>query len=170
MATKTPGSSTDIAEIQRRMAQIRRDMHQEVQGAVQGARSLTDWKSLVRGYPWLSLSIAAAVGYVIVPRRREPAPTVVVAAPAPEYLAGSPRPANDVRSRPSGFSLVGTAFGLLTPIAVRVAQNYALNYFEQWLATHPLMAGGPSLAGDEPRRGSEPGRSAGVSSRLGEYR
>src|ERR1700722_7924548 len=90
MAMTKPSSPTDIADIQRRMAQIRLEMHQEVQGAVHGARTLTDWKSLVRSYPWLSLSVAAAVGYFVVPRRRSDAPTVVaVAARSPEFLASA---------------------------------------------------------------------------------
>ena len=45
MAGVKPMISTDISEIQRQMAQIRHDMHHEVQCAVRSAQSLTDWRS-----------------------------------------------------------------------------------------------------------------------------
>ena len=67
MPAAKPTTSMDISDIQRRMAQIRHDMHQEVQGAVKGAQSLTDWRSLVKSHPWLSISVASVVGYLLVP-------------------------------------------------------------------------------------------------------
>ena len=168
MATTKP--SMNVADIQRQMAQIRHDMHQEVQGAVQGARTLTDWKSLVRSYPWLSLSVAAAVGYFVVPRRREAAPTVVaVAARSPEFLANTGPENKKELANSTGWSVMGTAFSLLTPIIVRAAQNYALTYFEQWLANHPLVpsAGDRQDSPAHPTR--EPARSSGPSGRLREF-
>ena len=70
-AKSTPA---EINEIQRRMAQIRHELHEEVREAVKGAQSLTDWRSQVRNHPWLALGAAAVMGYMIVPRRRrEPA-------------------------------------------------------------------------------------------------
>ena len=81
MAT-AKSTAAEITEIQRRMAQVRRELHEEVREAVKGAQSLTDWRSQVRHHPWLALGAAAAVGYLIVPRRRqEPAPTIVAVTP-----------------------------------------------------------------------------------------
>jgi ElaB/YqjD/DUF883 family membrane-anchored ribosome-binding protein len=65
MAALKPMTSMDISDIQRRMAEIRHDMHQEVQGAVKGAQSLTEWRSFVKSHPWLSISVASVVGYLI---------------------------------------------------------------------------------------------------------
>ena len=59
MATAKPSNSTELEDIQRRMAQIRHDMHGEVRQAVKGAQSLTDWRSLVRNHPWLTVGVAA---------------------------------------------------------------------------------------------------------------
>jgi hypothetical protein len=171
MAMTKPSSSMDAADIQRRMAQIRHVMHQEVQGAVQGARTLTDWRSLVKSYPWLSLSVAAAVGYFVVPKRRKETPTVVtVAAPGPEFLANAGSGTQDERARSTRWTLLGTAFSLLAPIAVRAAQNYALTYFEQWLANHPLAPSGGKEHDGSGRPASEPLRSSGPSSRLRDFR
>ena len=36
---------------------------------VSSARDLTDWRHYVRSFPWLSVTAAAAIGYLVVPRR-----------------------------------------------------------------------------------------------------
>jgi len=142
MATANSNTSAEISDIQRRMAQIRHEMHQEVQGAVKGAQSLTDWRSLVRNHPWLSLGVAAAAGYLIVPERRWETPAVVAVDTTPEQVApAAPRdqPSQPVRSR---WSTMGTVFSLLVPVALRAAQNFALQRLEQWLKVHPLHPAG----------------------------
>jgi hypothetical protein len=137
MATAKPAYTSAVSEIQQRMAQIRHDMHQEVRGAVKGAHSLTDWRSMIGNYPWLSLGAAAAVGYLIVPWRVSPPQTVVHVAPAPD--AGSINPlVQPAKARRTGWKVLGAMSSLLIPVAVRAAQNYALTYFEQWLEHHPL--------------------------------
>ena len=102
-AKSTPA---DINEIQRRMAQIRRDLHEDVREVVKGAQSLTDWRSQVRSHPWLALGAAAALGYFVVPKRNPaPAPAIVAVAPAVGRPAdpGSPRRRDGASSdRPSG--------------------------------------------------------------------
>jgi hypothetical protein len=147
MPALKPMTSMDISDIQRRMAQIRHDMHQEVQGAVKGAQSLTDWRSAVKSHPWLSISIASLAGYLIVPARRSTSPTIVsIAHPSQEVPVVSAGLAQKQQTKPSGWSILGTAFSLLAPIAVRGAQSYALGYLEQWLSQHPL----PSVPGESP--------------------
>ncbi len=71
-----PSTLSEISDIQRRMALIRRDMHQEVQGAVKGAQLLMDWQSWVKTHPWTLLGVALVVGYVIVPRPRRTTPSL----------------------------------------------------------------------------------------------
>jgi len=149
MATAKSTLTEEINDVQRRMAQIRRDLHAEVQEAVKGAQSWTDWRSLVRNHPWAALGAAAVVGYLIVPGRRSSAPLVVAVspptvAPAPAMaVADGPR-AKPRTARVGNWSVLGTAFSLLAPIAVRAAQNYAIQYMEQWLVPQP---GGPPESG-----------------------
>lgn len=161
MPAVKPTNSMDISDIQRRMAQIRHDMHQEVQGAVKGAQSLTDWRSLVKSHPWLSISVASVVGYLIVPARRSMSPTIVtVGNPSPELRAATP--VRDQRQEPkqSGWSILGMTFSLLAPIAVRGAQSFALGHLEHWLSQHPL----PSVPGETPGKPTrESGQSASTS-------
>jgi hypothetical protein len=149
MATAKSTTTAEILDIQRRMAQVRHELHVEVREVVQGAHSLTDWRSRVRNHPWLTLGAAAAVGYLIVPKRRE-APTVLaVSAPAAAPAPAVPAPPERPRRR--GWGILGAAFSLLGPIAVRAAQNYAVQAMEQWLAAQPR--GGPAPSGLGPRPG-----------------
>jgi hypothetical protein len=169
MPAVKPMNSTDVSDIQRRMAQIRHDMHQEVQGAVKGAQSLTDWRSFITSHPWLSISVASVVGYLIVPARRSVSPTIMtVANPSPELLTATTAREQKRQSKQSGWSILGTAFSLLAPIAVRGAQSYALGYLEQWLSQHPL----PSVPGEapgRPTRESSPSASMSPADRLRKY-
>ena len=155
MPTSNAASSVEIGELQRRMAQIRREMHEDVQGAVRGAQSLTDWRSIVGNHPWAALGVALGVGYLLVPHRSSKSKTptpVITEAPRGATVVAPASQSQKVRFRP-----VGAAFGLLGPVLVRAAQNYALNYFEQWLAAHPFpMEESDRVRRFEPRAG-EPG-------------
>jgi hypothetical protein len=136
MPRSSAASSVEIGELQRRMAQIRREMHEDVQGAVRGAQSLTDWRSIAGSHPWAALSVAVGVGYLLVPHRKsQPKANTGAIAEAPREQAIVTASS---QTRNVGFRPVGAAFGLLAPVLIRAAQNYALNYFEQWLAAHPF--------------------------------
>ena len=169
MPPAKPITTTDIAEIQRRMAQIRHDMHQEVEGAVKGAQLLTDWRSLVKSYPWLTISLAAVVGYAIVPRRRSTyLDRRAEFAVSPEFPPASNMAARVPRKRPTAWNILGSAFGLLSPVAVCAVQNYALGHLEQWLSQHPLPPV-PTGSPVEPKRPEGRPARQGPTTRLGEY-
>jgi hypothetical protein len=151
----------EFEDIRRRMAQIRRDLHEDVKGVVEGAEAATDWRRFIRNYPWATMGAAVVVGYLIVPRKHRPTTTVNI---APSQLAHAiaaepPRPAEPKKSK----GLLGTAFGLVAPLAFRTAQGYALQFAEQWLAQkvaeqmgqHPDLAaafGAGAEAPPEPQR------------------
>ncbi len=154
MATTKSSPAAEITDIQRRMAQIRRELHEEVREAVKGAQSLTDWRSQVKNHPWIALGTAAAVGYLIVPKRKPlEVPThVTLTPPASSYAAMAPVAAPAPKK--SRLGILGSAFGLLAPIAVRAAQNYAMQYLEQYLAGQQF---GPGPSGPEPGAAPRPG-------------
>lgn len=170
MSTAKP-TSAEVIEIQRRMAQVRHELHEDVREAVKGAQSLTDWRSQVRNHPWLALGAAAALGYLLVPKRRvEPAPTIVTVGPHPSAVPTAAAVAEEPRKR-KRWGLIGSAVGLLGPVAVRAAQNYAIQYLEQWLAAQP-PGGGAVIPGAGMMPGSRPpaqgaGRAGGPGSRPG---
>lgn len=141
MAMPKAGNGTELNELQRQMGQIRHDMHQEVQGAVRGAQSLTNWRSMVANHPWAALGIAAAAGYLAVPNRRsrsDPRDAQLAAAlAAASRTSSSEQPAGPP---PARSSVLRSAFSLLTPVLIRAAQNYALSQLEQWLALNAFRS------------------------------
>jgi hypothetical protein len=130
-------STADIQDIQRRMAQIRREMHEDVRGAVQGAQNLTDWRSFVKSRPWVSIGVATALGYLAVPRRRRSEPAQVVTV-VPRDSAVTPIGGSGTRSRGSARNSFAIIFSLVAPVIVRAAQSYAAQYLESWLSIHPI--------------------------------
>jgi hypothetical protein len=167
MTTAKPTNSNEIEDIQRRMAQIRHDMHGEVLEAVKGAQSLTDWRSLVRNHPWLTLGVATAVGYVFVPRRRSLAPTIVaVNATRPELAALAEPQKPSANTGVTSWSVMGTAFSLLAPIAVRAAQTYAMQYLEGLLARHEFPPNEASRDNQHAEYGARSSAPLGPSGRL----
>ena len=52
-----------------RMQQIRCEMDQDLEEMVESARDMIDWKHYVKTYPWVCLGTAAALGFLIVPKR-----------------------------------------------------------------------------------------------------
>jgi hypothetical protein len=161
----------EIDDIQRRMAQIRHDMHGEVLGAVKGARSLTDWRSLARSHPWLTIGVASAIGYLLVPRRRPIAPTILaVNATAPEAAAMVEPLQRSEKTRGTGWSVLGTVFSLVAPIAVRAAQNYSMQYIEGLLARNEFPPREPERDRGRPDNGASSTAPLGPSGRLREPR
>jgi hypothetical protein len=136
----------ELEDIRKRMAQIRRDLHDDVRGVVEGAEAATDWRRFVRNYPWACMGAAVAVGYLIVPRKHHASATLQIA-PAEIARAVAVEPSMPVEAR-KGKGLLGTMFGLVAPMAFKAAQGYALQFAEQWLAhkvaeqmaQHPEMA------------------------------
>jgi hypothetical protein len=51
------------------MQQIRCEIDQGLEEMVASARGMVDWKHYVKTYPWLCLGTAAALGFLIVPKR-----------------------------------------------------------------------------------------------------
>jgi len=56
-------------QIRQRMQQQRNDLDDSVLQFVSSARRMTDWRQYVRAYPWASIGMAAAAGFLVVPRR-----------------------------------------------------------------------------------------------------
>lgn len=169
MPEPNPRNLSEIAEIQRQMARIRHEMHQEVQGAVKSARLLTEWRNLVAGHPWICVSLATVAGYMMVPRRPTLATTQRhVAAPTPELLANAGTRSQIDQPARGGWSILGMTFNLLAPVAARAAQNYVLGQLEQWLSQH-LVSSSPGVSQRGPRAKTGPSPPATSTNRLRQY-
>ena len=133
-------------DLQRQMAEVRSQLHQEVRGVVQGAKTAADWRSYVRSHPWTALAVAFASGYLLVPRRTStPTVHVLPAAGIPQQSASSAPTA-----KTGSWPILGWVLSAVGPIALRAAQSYALASVESLLAKQPT---GPA-ADDESRRDS----------------
>jgi hypothetical protein len=55
--------------VRARMQGIRCDIDQGLEDVSASARSMVDWKHYVKAYPWVCLGTAAALGFLIVPKR-----------------------------------------------------------------------------------------------------
>jgi hypothetical protein len=124
--------SNEVDEIRRQMALIRHNLHTDVQEVVAGAGEVANWRRYVRSYPWVAVGLAFAAGYLIVPRRRRKVPADLARKADVHEILQEVREADRPEQKP-GKSLVGMAFGMLAPLAWRVAQNYAMSFLDQWI-------------------------------------
>jgi len=158
MATIEPGSTTEISNIQRQMARARLEIHQDVGGAMDGVHALTDWRTIVRSHPWLSLAIAAALGYAVIPRRSTKQPARSASSALEPNVGAMARPAESSGTAGHGkWDPLWSAYALIAPIAVRLAQVYATQYLENWLAEHAVRKTAPD---PEREKGESGGRTA----------
>ena len=109
--------------VRARMQGIRCDIDQGLEDVSASARSMVDWKHYVKAYPWVCLGAAAALGFLIVPKRSATV-NAVLGTPTEPAKTGP----LFVTSAPS------VARGLLDAIvatAVSIAVNEATAYLGQ---------------------------------------
>jgi hypothetical protein len=138
MAKEQSNAVGKVQEIQRQMAQVRHELHYEVQHVVKRAQSFTDWRSLVRRHPWLTVGAAVIAGYLVVPKRRRRAPTVSTVTPPASTLVAPAAAGVASRSQASRSGVFTTAYSLLGPVVIRAVQNYAAAALEEWLARNSM--------------------------------
>lgn len=123
--------SPESKAIRQRMEEVRCELDDDVQAIVESARDVSEWRSYVRDYPWICLGAAAAVGYLIVPRRvmgmRPDAQTLAELANQSHLLATSHSP----RKRNLGGVLLAFAGNL----ALRGVSAYVLQLTGKLLAS-----------------------------------
>ena len=160
--------TSDITEIRRQMAQIRRELHEDVRDVVATAEAVTDWRRYLRNYPWVALGAAFAAGFWVVPKRQKPLATLADLSRAHEAANSTRRGfVESVREAPRSEAVqevkrkrgvLGAVLGMVTPLALKYAQGYALKFAESWLQQqlHTQFQAGPT-----PPPAPHPGRPAG---------
>ena len=137
-----PTNTKEIDEVRRQMALIRRELHEDVKEVVANANAAADWRTYLTAYPWATIGLAASLGYLIVPRKSKSTETDSssgaerISRPAGDpILAAESQSAPPEGSKEHGLikGAITAGLGMLTPLLVRAAQGYALQYFEQWL-------------------------------------
>jgi hypothetical protein len=137
----------EIDDIRRQMAQIRHDLHHNVSNVVSGVSDVVnevsevmDWRSILRGHPYILIGIALAAGYLIVPRRES------LTVQVPDSFEGAAVSEPMVRTR--RFRPFSSTLDLLWPIATQAAQAYAMVWIENRIKQH-LRTGPDGHDGDE---------------------
>jgi hypothetical protein len=112
----------EAREVCRRMATLRREITSDVRQVRQSARQMTDWTFYVRRFPWATAALAAAAGFLLVPRKQQ------VVTPTPEQLAALAKSREFAKAATSSLkppaSMLGGIAATLAAIAARAALNY----------------------------------------------
>jgi hypothetical protein len=114
-------SENEVEAISRRMAELRRELTTEVREVSRGARVMTDWTFYVRRYPWAVAGVAAAVGFLMVPKKK------AVISPDQEALAELVRKKQlrlGVDHKQEKPGLARTLLTLTATAAAKIAMGY----------------------------------------------
>lgn len=106
-------------QIRQRMAYIRRELDQDMENVERDARTLLNWRYYINSYPWASVGIAAAVGYLVVPRKLEiqtPDPKTLEKLARDRHLVVEQKPKAEAKG-----GLIGTAFSFISGIVLKTA-------------------------------------------------
>jgi len=144
---------SDVDDIRKQMAAIRHDMHFDVSNVVSDVEEAMNWRSVLRGHPYLTVGAALAVGYFIVPKRRrrgERAAAAVRVQPLlepsmpPAYAPARPeKPPKSLTRKATGWAL-----GLLWPLVSQSVQAYAAAWLEGQIKQHLNLPTPPTEPGD----------------------
>lgn len=110
-------------DIRQRMQQVRCELGDGMDDIVESTREMTDWRSYVEHYPWLCAGAAAALGYLVVPKRVE-----LLSPNADTLLELAKRNKLVVNTNPQAQAksgLTGTLLTFLANAAVRSAIAFA---------------------------------------------
>lgn len=117
-----PNETQTTTDICRQMNVVRCNLGEDVEGLVESAQTLTDWRYYVKTYPWICLTGAAALGYLVVPKKTETistdAETLAKLAKQTDLILK----ANPTPKKSSGVG--GLLFSLLADVAIRGATQY----------------------------------------------
>src|SRR5271166_4685505 len=127
--------------VRARMQGIRCDIDQDLEDVSASARSLVDWKHYVKAYPWVCLGAAAALGFLIVPKRTAAASADLPTPTEPAKTGNPVVPSAPTAARGVFDALVGAVAG----IAVREVIAYLGQNAEKYLG----MTGNPETNYDD---------------------
>lgn len=106
-------------QVRRRMASIRRELDKDMERVEQDARTLLNWRYYTNNYPWVSVAVAAAVGYLVVPRKLEihsPDPKTLEQLAKKRHLVVEQKPKAEAKG-----GMLGAAFSFISGIVLKTA-------------------------------------------------
>lgn len=146
----TSSTSDDTADrLRQEMASVRRDLGADIHDVAAHARELADWRSYVQKAPWTGMAVAAAIGFVAVPRKLH---VDTVDADELARLARQKRVVVESKPKAAAKSGLGsTVFRLVSGIVLRTAVGIATQKAAQMMnpedsATMATTASGTGTA------------------------
>lgn len=135
-------------QIRRRMASIRRELDDDMVHVEQSARTLLNWRYYTDTYPWACVAVAAAVGYLVVPRKLEihsPDPKTLEKLARRKHLVVEQKPKAEAKG-----GLIGSAFSFVSGLVLRTAMAQL---------GHQLASMMDTTGGSKERQGASPSSS-----------
>jgi hypothetical protein len=120
-------SDDQAREVCRRMAALRRELDDGVQQVAESARAMTDWTYYVRRFPWAAVGLAAAVGFLLVPRKK------TSVAPTAEQLAALVKNKEFVAAATDQLKPPKNVFAGLAATLAAMAARAAIAYVSEQL-------------------------------------
>jgi hypothetical protein len=135
----------DEAEaICRRMAELRHELSSDVRQVRGDARVISDWKFYVRRFPWATVGIAVAVGFLLIPRKK------AIISPDQDALAEMVQKKQlrlDVDHKREKPGMLGT----LLPMAATLAVKTGMSYMGERMRAAAIERAHPPQREDQPR-------------------
>lgn len=127
-------------DLQQRLAAARSALVSDMGGAVDSAKTLTDWRQHFRAHPLVFCGAAAALGFLLVPRRRRPAQTMPMLQWSPEQIAAAMKsaPINSA-STAENRSVIKALLLMAATNVAREAAGFAARRGQDWLK-HQVQA------------------------------
>jgi ElaB/YqjD/DUF883 family membrane-anchored ribosome-binding protein len=143
---RTNVNSEESAEaIRRRMAELRseltcdvRDVHRSTREMAEHAKELANPMYYIRRFPWASAAVAVAIGYLLVPKKRQ------VIKPDPEMLAELVR-TKQIKVDTGKAADKQTMLQSLAVMGLTWAAKTGLNYATQHLASMAMNRPAPPV-------------------------
>ena len=140
-------------EIRKRMAELRReltcdvdDVSRSVREVGRNAREMASPLYLIRNYPWVSAAVAAAVGYLLVPKKRQQQ----IVKPDPELLAELVRKEHIKLDTSKASAETDGMLKSLAVMGITWAAKAGMNYMVQRLTTAAMNMNNKETADREP--------------------
>jgi hypothetical protein len=134
-------------EICKRMASLRRELTHDVEDVTRSAKAMASPSFYVRKFPWATLAIAAGVGYLLIPKKKQ------VIKPDMEALAELVRK-NQVKINTAKAEESQGMVKTLAVMGLSWAAKTGMNYIMQQMTTGASRAAetksAPSSPVDEP--------------------
>jgi hypothetical protein len=135
-----------VEKICRRMAELRRELAYDMQDVSRSAKAMASPSFYVRKFPWATLAVAAGVGYMLIPKKKQ------VVHPDMEALAELVRKnrvnINTSKAAEDSQGMVKTLAVMGLSWAAKAGMNYLIQQMTTAKAKAPHAA--PSSPVDEP--------------------